>query len=86
MCRPLALRNSTPTRFWTSRPFLGKVTTRFRRKVGSGFSWAGRGVSGELTPVVLCALCVRFSPPLCNWCAERESNPPLKLGKLTFYR
>ena len=34
MCRPLALRNSTPTRFWTSRPFLCKVTTRFRCKVG----------------------------------------------------
>ena len=41
MCRPPALRNSIPARFWTSRPFLGKVTTRFRRKVGPGFSFLG---------------------------------------------
>ncbi len=37
MCRPPALRNSIPARFWTSRPFLGKDTTRFRRKVESDF-------------------------------------------------
>ena len=43
MCRPPALRNSIPARFWTSRPFLGKDTTRFRRKVGPGFSFLGLG-------------------------------------------
>ena len=87
MCRPLALRNSTPTRFWTSRPFLCKVTTRFRRKVGPGFSFLGGFVPNPFPKNLLPLQLVRregIEPSSQAWEAHilpmnyRRDNQPLK--------